>query len=129
MEQGGLQNERQVVLQQHTDSACQTPKGGQTDSLVMRYPAAFPRACLIECTVAHLLASSLLAAVLRVQTEAFQAANVALGQMRAAALPAPSDMGGVPTGVAASIPSTPEGIGAGNDATPPHLQVGRWRAD
>lgn len=65
---------------------------------------------------------SYLSAVLRVQTEAFQAANVALGQMRTAALPAPSDMGGVPVGVAGSIPSTPDAITAGHDATPPHLQ-------
>jgi hypothetical protein len=57
-----------------------------------------------------------------VQTEAFQAANVALGQMKAA-LPAPSADVGVPLGVAQSIPSTPEAIGAGRDATPPHLQV------
>lgn len=60
--------------------------------------------------------------MLRVQAEAFQAANVALGQMKAAALPAPSADMGLP--VAASIPSTPEAIGAGRDATPPHLQVG-----
>ncbi|PSC69221.1 TBC1 domain family member 2A [Micractinium conductrix] len=66
---------------------------------------------------------SYLSAVLRVQTEAFQAANVALGQMRTAALPAPSDMAGVPTGVAASIPSTPEALTSGRDATPPHLQA------
>lgn len=68
--------------------------------------------------------------MLRVQTEAFQAANAALGQMRAAALPAPSDMTGVPAGVGvgASIPSTPEALTAGRDATPPHLQVGRGLA-
>lgn len=68
---------------------------------------------------------SYLSAVLRVQTEAFQAANAALGQMRAAALPAPSDMTGVPAGVGvgASIPSTPEALTAGRDATPPHLQA------
>ncbi|EFN51134.1 hypothetical protein CHLNCDRAFT_141336 [Chlorella variabilis] len=64
---------------------------------------------------------SYLSAVLRVQAEAFQAANVALGQMKAAALPAPSADMGLP--VAASIPSTPEAIGAGRDATPPHLQA------
>lgn len=72
------------------------------------------------------LSPSHIAAVLRVQTEAFQAANVALGQMRTAALPAPSDMAGVPTGVAASIPSTPEALTSGRDATPPHLQVCLW---
>ena len=62
--------------------------------------------------------------MLRVQTEAFQGANVALGQMKAAALPAPSaaELGGAPVGVAGSIPSTPDAIAAGRDATPPHLQ-------
>ena len=67
------------------------------------------------------------AAVLRVQTEAFQAANVALGQMKAAALPAPSDMG-APVGVTGSLPGTPDAITAGRDATPPHLQQVRWVA-
>ena len=62
--------------------------------------------------------------MLRVQTEAFQGANVALGQMKATALPAPSAItnGGGPVGVAGSIPSTPDAIAAGRDATPPHLQ-------
>lgn len=65
--------------------------------------------------------------MLRVQTEAFQAANVALGQMKAAALPAPSDMG-APVGVTGSLPGTPDAITAGRDATPPHLQQVRWVA-
>ncbi|KAI7839758.1 hypothetical protein COHA_006562 [Chlorella ohadii] len=63
---------------------------------------------------------SYLSAVLRVEVEAFQAANVALGQMRAAALPAPSGVEAAP--VAASIPSSPEAIAAGRDSTPPQLQ-------
>lgn len=58
--------------------------------------------------------------MLRVEVEAFQAANVALGQMRAAALPAPSGVEAAP--VAASIPSSPEAIAAGRDNTPPQLQ-------
>lgn len=59
-------------------------------------------------------------AVLRVESEAFQSASVALGQMKAAmpaALEAPP---AVP-----SVPATPDGIPAGNiEATPPQFQVG-----
>lgn len=79
----------------------------------------------LTCPPPSLPPQSFPAAVLRVQTEAFQAANVALGTMKAAALPAPSGDMAVPAG--ASIPSTPEGLTARD--TPPHLQqVGgrRW---
>lgn len=64
---------------------------------------------------------SYLSAVLRVESEAFQSANLALGSMRAA-LPAP-ELGGPP--VTASVPNTPDAIGASHgelDRTPPHMQ-------
>lgn len=60
--------------------------------------------------------------MLRVQTEAFQAANGALGQMRAAALPAPSASDMQPVGSQAPVGASVDDGGEGIGATPPHLQ-------